>query len=793
MKILIPLLFLASLAYGQSTCYPCFIDNDAYINHFEFNSLFNIQSNENGNYTVYGIDEFTTSVTLGETYSMQVASEETWIFPSRYTAWIDFDNDGYFEPGEVVLDAGEVDYKNVLVTIPIDSNFVGIRRLRIMIGESPDTLDPCGFYNSGEAEDYFITITNSYVEPCYCTPFIYDDFVSEIEDFKVGDILNCNSECDQFSYYSFYPDSIFSTDLEIGKTYRILVSKGTNAGVPAGIRAFIDFNNDHVFSPSELILAADDAGIVDSYFTLPNDSNLIGEHRLRARISYWGIPNSGCEWARGETEDYIINIIPQDTTNGNTHAWQKIIQLPGSQGVYDIKETYDKGYAISLVEGSDMNEFRLIKFSIDGDTLWSKFPVSDELYYPFKMFETYDGGHVICGLTLENEEYGDPYVMKLNACGDLQWKKTYGNLTNFDDATNIIQSSDSNYVVLIRYLSDTSRIALFKIDSIGTVIWQNDYTYHYDSEPNDLIETSDKGYLITGYTYTPNPGDTNLLWLRGMVIKVDSYGNEQWEKVIGISDTTVCMSFSSVELESGGFFISTSTLDLETNEVSSGVYKIDKYGNLLDYKRIASINDKSVNANFILRMDDNKYCIVSRIYCSCFSNTSMLGLYMIDSAANVLDSTFVDDYYLVIQGAVVTENNKIVVSGSKDFPDNNYDIFMYKFNEDLDFDSLYCINLTYDSLCDIIIYQPELSEENINLDLFPNPTCQGINIQINESEELMYLVEIISINGSVLKRLNIKSNELKYFSLDDLNSGIYLITISLNNQLLSSRKIVKSR
>jgi len=789
-KILILFIFSVNLVYGQPRCTPGFNGNYGYINHFEFNSLFNIQSGENGDCTLYDVDEFTTIVTMGETYSMQVASESTPVY-TQYSAWIDFDNDGYFEPGEVVLNAHGVQYVNEMITIPTDPNFLGLRRLRVMVAPSPDTLDPCGYYENGEAEDYFITVTNSFIEPCYCTPFIRNGSGSRIEDFKVSEILNCDSEYNPISYYTFYPDSIFSTNLEIGKTYRILVSKGTFAGGSVGVRAYIDFNNDYVFSPSESILAEYNGGIVDSYFTVPNDSNIIGAHRLRARISYWDIPGSGCMWANGETEDYMINLVAQDT-NENIPDWQKIIQLPNSQGVYDIKETYDKGFAVSLVEGTDMNVFRLIKFSINGDTLWSKFPASDESNYPLKMHETYDGGFIVCGLTSENEPDGDPYAMKLNACGDLQWKKTYGNQMNYDYASHILQSSDSNYIVLVKYLSDASRIALFKLDSTGNIIWQNDYTHHNNSEPEDLIETSDKGYLITGTTYTPNPGDSSEYWLRSMVIKVDSIGNEQWEKVLGITDTTVGVSLSSVELESGEFLVPTSTLDLETNEVSLGVYKIDNLGNLLSYKRITSIADKTIYGNFILRMEDNKFCIVSSIYCGCFNNTTMLGLFMIDSEANVLDSAFIDDYYLVIQGAVTTENNKIVVSGSEDFPDD-YDIFMYKFNENLEFDSLYSINLNYDSLCDIIIFQPELSKDNINVILFPNPTCQGINIQIIESKELVYLVEILNINGLILKRQKIKSNELKYLSLDDLNSGTYFLTISQNNQFLSSRKIVKSR
>jgi hypothetical protein len=505
------------------------------------------------------------------------------------------------------------------------------------------------------------------------------------------------------------------------------------------------------------------------------------------------LPASACSSERGETEDYIVNIVPQDTNEIIKPDWEKVIHLPSKQGVYDLKETYDNGYIIALAEGTNMSEMRLIKLSIDGDILWSKYPPSDYIYYPLSMSVTHDGGLIICGGTAENDStWGEPYVLKLNACGVQQWKETYGNTNNYDYASNILQTSDSNYVVLVKYLSLTSRIALFKLDSVGNVIWQYDYTHHDNSEPEALIKTSDNGFLITGYTYTPNPDDPDTFWLRSMVIKVDSLGNEQWEKVLGIDAETVSISFGSVELETGGFLVTTSVYEPPSfYDRRLGVYKIDKSGDLVSFKTISGITDP-IHARYIHKMGDNKYCIVAGVFNDCFNSSSMLGLYMIDSGANVLDSAFVNDNYLTINGSVITENNKIVVSGSKKFP-NDYDIFLYKFNEDLDFDTLYNLNLNYDSICDITIYTPELSEINIKIDLYPNPACEGINIQINESNNEKYLVEIISISGTVIKREYIQANELNYFSLDDLNSGMYIITFSQNNQHLLSRKIVISK
>lgn len=785
MKLLIPLLLLVNFAYSQTPCFPDFERNYYFINHFEFNSLKNTNSGESNDitgFTNYSTNDFTTSVSMGETYSMQVAAENTVFRNNRFTAWIDFNNDELFSSNEVVLDA-EDEYKNEMITIPVDSTYIGIRRLRVMMAGDEETLDPCGQYEYGESEDYYITITDSYSEPYFCTPFVERGSGVTIEDFKIGEISNCNSGNNG---YTFYADSVFTTDLEIGKTYRMLVSKGTYAGNSVGFRVNIDFNDNRIFESAETVFVSPEgSGIVEKYVSIPNDTSIIGQHRMRVRINRWATPASQCTWADGETEDYMVNIVPQDSTQITDTDWQKILNFPEDQNVTDIIETYDNGYAITLMDGADRIA-RLIKFSKDGDTLWSKNIVSkDEYFYPSNINETNGGGFIICGSSSQTTQLSS-YVVKLDACGDKQWAKFYGNPKKYDHATHAIQASDSNYVVLFKYLNDTSRIALAKLDLTGTVIWQNDYTYHHSSEPCDLIETSDKGFLITGYTYTPNQENSNDNYLRSMIIKIDSIGNTEWEKVLGTSDT-ISAAYSSVELETGGFMVLTSKREYGERMV---IYRVDEMGNTIFHKLISDI--PNTYRIYIRKMKGDNYCVVSSLQNGCFESTSMLGLYIIDSNGTILDTSFIEDHYLKISGAAVTEDNKLIVAGSKDFIDND-EIFMFKFNEDLEFDTLYNTTLNYDWLCDSTVTHVEIPKDNIDIDLYPTLASKGINIQINESKHLNYVVKIISLNGIILKSENIHSHELKNLSLKNFNAGIYIVTISSNNNVLLTRKILKSR
>ena len=47
----------------------------------------------------------------------------------------------------------------------------------------------------------------------------------------------------------------------------------------------------------------------------------------------------------------------------------------------------------------------------------------------------------------------------------------------------------------------------------------------------------------------------------------------------------------------------------------------------------------------------------------------------------------------------------------------------------------------------------------MDINLFPNPTCNGITVKINESNDKSYVINIIDLNGNILVNDNaVKSN-----------------------------------
>jgi len=83
--------------------------------------------------------------------------------------------------------------------------------------------------------------------------------------------------------------------------------KSTN--YPEYWRAWIDYNQNHVFEANEVIYSSGpSAGSQSNIFTLPA-SALLGATRMRIIMSYGTINNACGNFTFGEAEDYLINIV----------------------------------------------------------------------------------------------------------------------------------------------------------------------------------------------------------------------------------------------------------------------------------------------------------------------------------------------------------------------------------------------------------------------------------------------------------------------------------------------------
>ena len=70
-------------------------------------------------------------------------------------------------------------------------------------------------------------------------------------------------------------------------------------------------------------------------------------------------------------------------------------------------------------------------------------------------------------------------------------------------------------------------------------------------------------------------------------------------------------------------------------------------------------------------------------------------------------------------------------------------------------------------------------ESFFKFDLYPNPSCGLINININQIEKKQRILQIINLTGELVMEINLGAQLINTFSLDlELSRGIYLMKIN---------------
>lgn len=154
--------------------------------------------------------------------------------------------------------------------------------------------------------------------------------------------------------------------------------------------------------------------------------------------------------------------------------------------------------------------------------------------------------------------------------GEIEWAKTFGGSLE-DDATSIVETSDGGYAVTGFTLSNDGDITdktstdadiwVFKTSASGELQWSKTFGGSSDDRPTKIINTNDGGFAISGFTRS-NDGDVSQnsgfydFWL----LKLDASGNLQWEKTYGFSGND--QGQSVIQTSDGGYFI-TGFLDFD--------------------------------------------------------------------------------------------------------------------------------------------------------------------------------------------------------------------------------------
>jgi hypothetical protein len=296
--------------------------------------------------------------------------------------------------------------------------------------------------------------------------------------------------------------------------------------------------------------------------------------------------------------------------NGNLQ-WTKTIGGPNYEEGRSLIQTSDGGYAIAgetYSFGAGGYDVYVVKLDANGNLQWTKTIDGPNYEEGRSLIQTSDGGYAIAGYTRSfGAGEADVYVVKLDANGNLQWTKTIGG-KNDEESESLIQTADGGYAIagytIAGYTeysgAGESDVYVVKLDAKGNLQWSKTIRGKGWDVGLSLIQTSDGGYAIAGYTSSFGAGSGDVY-----VVKLDAKGNLQWTKTIGGPESDG--GFSLIQTSDGGYAIAGETTSFGAGWNDVYVVKLDANGNLQWSKTIGGKN--SDWGNSLIQTSDGGYAI----------------------------------------------------------------------------------------------------------------------------------------------------------------------------------------
>ena len=540
----------------------------------------------------------------------------------------------------------------------------------------------------------------------------------------------------------------------------------------------------------------------------------------------------------------LINIFIGILLNSfGQEEWMRTYHEEESAKFKNIIESYDKGYLLSGWFGSSFPYFNfLMKTDINGYTLWEKMIGSSGYITVIRDIAQNEEGEIfITGGTYKESSWGgDPYVMKLNACGEKLWCKILYTYNNGDNAFSVIPAEDGGCFAALEYrgfendpnYQNEDRICLARLDNQGLKLWETCFnspdTLTGNESLEDMIITQEGNLLFSGKIYY---GDTTTGtgWLKCYYIMSDPQGNFLWETIVekeAFEDNySGGSAWESVISPDQSFIFSSISHALYTedgSEIRPALIILDLDGNVESIKDLSSgtQNGKLWSSKMI---NDSKV-----IGSAAWGNTSggdTAQAIKFDTSGNIIEQREVTgDTYL--SRVEKTFDNKFLFYTQDDQGPVDPTVYLIKYNQNLEYDSIYNQPMEYDTLCPYPIASDTISldgcmlstsnEENApepktyspELKVYPNPARGPVTVelpgyiekhsaqqgfQITQKDYQYHrdaVLHVVNIHGQTAATHKAKGQKKIIVPTQNLSPGVYMVIMEVNGKRYAREKLI---
>jgi len=269
----------------------------------------------------------------------------------------------------------------------------------------------------------------------------------------------------------------------------------------------------------------------------------------------------------------IASFLAVTSLHAQDILWEHSYGGKHAEFLYDAQSTADYGFILagSSISSKNGNKTESNKGDLDywiwkmdekGTPEWQKSFGGNGVDLLQSIRITNDGGFILAGTSTssisgdkkdQSKGLEDFWIIKLDARGQELWQRTIGG-SGQDILLSIAQTKDGGYIlggssssnkseptdkgIVDKYgKQEDSRGGIdywvVKLDSNGEIEWDKTIGGKYKDELKSIEQTKDDGFIIGGYSNSPESGEKSQksfgfgdYW----VLKLDKEGNIQWQR-----------------------------------------------------------------------------------------------------------------------------------------------------------------------------------------------------------------------------------------------------------------------
>ena len=212
------------------------------------------------------------------------------------------------------------------------------------------------------------------------------------------------------------------------------------------------------------------------------------------------------------------------------------------------------------------------------------------------------------GDVTNNHGKDDTWVVKLDKHGNIKWEKCFGG-SESDGSGPILQTSDGGFIVAsasystdgnLPILSDSENLYLFKLNASGEMIWKKNFSAGKSSFPAVLLQTPDHNFIVAGTSSSKVPTITSEV-LRDMWVSLfDEKGNLKWLRHYGgaLNDQLS----TAIQSDDGNILVGGSSNSVDGNITGNRggndgwLFKLDQKGDIIWQENFGGSGDDAIQS-----------------------------------------------------------------------------------------------------------------------------------------------------------------------------------------------------